>query len=402
MAGAVRAGAGMGNSERLVEYLVGRLPHYLDDVTALAAIDSFSYHKAGVDQVQRWFGERFAALGFEVELQSQADWGDDLVARRTGAGQGRVLLVGHADTVHPVGTAAARPVRIEGDALIGPGTCDMKAGILSGLYAIEALDALGGAGLAELTVVVVSDEEIDQRHSVELLRREGPRHDAVLTLEAARANGDIVTARKASRWLRVEATGRAAHAGVEPEKGASGTLAIAHVIVGASRLNGLRPGMTVNAGRISGGANPNIVADHAEVLFDLRAWSNAEMDELVRALEAVVHDQPVAGVTMRVLPEGEGMPAMERSVGTIRLEEHAIRIATELGFPLAGAATGGASDVSHACHAGTPGLDGLGPIGGLDHSPDEYILVSSIVPRIALLTRLLQEIGGDPALVGRR
>lgn len=373
----------------LLRWLEAHVDAYVDDLRILAAIDSFSYDKAGVDRVQDWFGERFAAAGFTIDRRPQERWGDDLVARRAGKGTGRVMLLGHADTVYPAGTAALRPLTIDGDIIRGPGTCDMKAGILSGLYAIRALDALGWDGLDATTVVIVSDEEIGERHSVELLMEEGPKHDAVLTLEAARANGDIVTARKSSAWYRVDATGRAAHAGVEPEKGASATLAIARVIEAAAALNGLEAGMTVNTGRIEGGANPNIVVDAASALFDLRAWTNAGMERLAGALVAAAEREHVSGVTQRATRLGGGMPALERGPGTQRLEAHAIAIAAELGFPLHGASTGGASDVSHAVHAGTPGLDGLGPIGGLDHSPEEYILRSSIAPRAALLAGLL-------------
>ena len=380
----------------IVADLEQRQSEYLADLTTLAAIDSGSYDKAGVDRVQDWFQRAFAASGFEIERVPETVRGDNLIARKRGAGHGRVLLIGHADTVYPPGTAAQRPVRIEGDKLLGPGTCDMKAGLLTGLYAVRALDHVGWADFELLTVVIVSDEEIEDRRSVDLLRSEGSRHDAVLTLEAARENGDIVVARKASRWWKATATGKAAHAGVEPEKGASATLAIARAIVEAAKLNGFKPGMTVNPGRIEGGANPNIVADHASVLFDLRAWSNEEMDELSDALRQAAGSHGVPGVTIELsLPGGPGMPAMAPSDGTARLKRHAIRIANELGFALKGAATGGASDVSHAVHQGTPGLDGLGPIGGLDHSPDEYILVRSIVPRTALLSKLLQAICAD-------
>jgi glutamate carboxypeptidase len=383
-------------TDPIVAYLDQQQPNYLADLTTLAAIDSGSYDKAGVDRVQDWFEQAFAAEGFEIERVRETVRGDNLVARKRGKGRGRVLLIGHADTVYPPGTAAQRLVRIEGDKLLGPGTCDMKAGILTGLYAARALDHVGWDDFELLTVVIVSDEEIEDRRSVDLLRAEGPKHDAVLTLEAARENGDIVVARKASRWWKVTATGKAAHAGVEPEKGASATLAIARVIVEAAKLNGLKPGMAVNPGRIEGGANPNIVADHASVLFDLRAWSNEEMDELSDALRQAAESHGVRGVTVELsLPGGPGMPAMAPSDGTAKLERQAASIANELGFELKGAATGGASDVSHAVHRGTPGLDGLGPIGGLDHSPSEYILISSIVPRTALLAKLLQAICGD-------
>ena len=382
--------------DAVVGWLSERLDEYIADLTHLTGIDSGSYHKTGIDEVQSWFADRLRRSGFEIDRRLQDEWGDDLIARRQGSGSGRILLIGHADTVYPEGTAAQRPVRIDGDTLLGPGACDMKAGILSGIYAIEALDAAGWMDYELITVLIVSDEEIEQRHSVELLREEGPKHHAVLTLEAARANGDIVTSRKATRWFRIDATGKPAHAGVEPENGASATLAIARLIDKIWALNGTKPGMTVNPGRISGGANPNIVADYASLLIDIRAWTNRELEELAEAIQGIVDSELVPGVTQTMqLSGGPGMPAMERSEGTIRLERHAVEIASALGFELKGAATGGGSDVSIAVHAGTPGLDGLGPIGGLDHSPDEYIEVSSIVPRTALLALLLTRIASD-------
>jgi glutamate carboxypeptidase len=387
-------------SDPIVSYLEAHLDDYLADLRHLAGIDSGTDDKAGVDAVQAWLEANLRDEGFAVERNRQEQWGDDLIARRHGDGRARVMLLGHADTVYPRGTAAARPLTLVGDRLMGPGTCDMKAGLLTGLYAVRALDHVGWRGYGTITFIVVSDEEIEERHSAELLKTEGPRHDAVLTLEAARENGDIVTARKATRWLTVEAKGKAAHAGVEPEKGRSATLALSHVIVETFKLNGMKDGMTVNPGRIEGGANPNIVADHASAMFDLRAWSVADLNELTEAFRQTAAKPWVPGVEVTVRADaGAGMPAMERTAGTIRLEKHAIRIANELGFPLKGARTGGGSDVSFACHAGTPGLDGLGPIGGLDHGPDEYILQSSIVPRTALLAKLLNAIGEDEGLV---
>jgi glutamate carboxypeptidase len=387
---------------RITTYLQIARDRYIPELTRVCAIDSGSYHKSGIDQVQDHFQRRLTELRFEVERVPNTEWGDDLVARRRGTGKGRILLIGHADTVYPVGEAVKRPVVIEGDKLLGPGTCDMKAGILTGIYAVEALNAIGWTDYELLTILIVSDEEIEQRHSVELLRSEGAGHDAVLTLEAARANGDIVTARKATRWFRIDAHGKAAHAGVEPEKGASATLALANVIVESFTLNGRKPGMTLNPGRIAGGANPNIVAADASVLVDIRAWTNQELEELAAALQEIVDSEWVPGVTQTMaLNGGPGMPAMERTPGTQRLEELAIDIAGELGFPLKGASTGGGSDVSIAVHAGAAGLDGLGPIGGLDHSPDEYIEVSSIVPRTALLAGLLRAICTDDMLTRR-
>ena len=386
-------------NDPIVTYLQQHLDEYVADLCHLSGMDSGTDDKSGGDTVQDWMSERLHQLGFSVDRPPQERWGDDLVARGQGEGRARVLLLGHADTVYPRGTAALRPVTAAGDKLIGPGTCDMKAGLLTGLYALRALDSVGWKDYGTITFVVVSDEEIEERHSVDLLQTEGPRHHAVMTLEAARENGDIVSARKATRWFAVEATGKAAHAGVEPEKGRSATLALAHIIVETYKLNGMKEGMTVNPGRIEGGSNPNVVADRARAMFDLRAWSAADLAALSEAFERVVSTPWAPGVEARAEPLGAGTPAMERTAGTIRLEEHAIQIATELGFPLRGARTGGGSDVSYACHARTPGLDGLGPIGGLDHGPDEYILHSSVVPRTALFAKLIQAIAADEELI---
>ena len=383
-------------ADPIVAYLDDRLPAYLDDLRALVNQDSGSYDKAGVDAVTAWLEARLLRLGFAVERHRQDDFGDDLIARRHGTGTAQIMLLGHADTVFPPGTAGERPLTVAGDRILGPGTCDMKAGLLAGIYALEALDHAGWSDYGTVTYLVVSDEEIGERHSVPLLMAEGPKHDAILTLEAARENGDVVTARKAGCWYTVEAHGKAAHAGVEPEKGRSATAAIAHVVVETFELNGLKPGMTVNPGEIAGGRAPNIVSDHATAHFDLRAWTNAELEELAAEFVRVATAQPVPGVRITATRDpGSGCPAMERTPGVERLEALAVGIARDLGFDLKGAATGGGSDISFAGHRGTPGLDGLGPVGGLDHGPDEYILLSSIVPRTALLAKLMIAIGEE-------
>lgn len=380
----------------LLALLEASLERYLADLNLLAGIDSGSDDKAGVDAVVDWLEQRLSATGYQIERDQQTLRGDNLIARRYGSGRARILLLGHADTVYPSGTATKRPLTFDGDRILGPGTCDMKAGILSGIYALDALLQLGWEDFAEVSLLVVSDEETAPRASVSLLEREGARHDAILTLEAARENGDIVSARKGVRWFTVEAFGRSAHAGVEPEKGRSATLALAHFIVEAQRLNGMKQGMTANTGAVDGGGIPSVVVERARARFDLRAWTDVELDELEAAFRAIGGRSLVPDVTFRIeLEPGSDCPAMPRTSGVVRLEQLATAIARELGFDLHAAATGGASDISYAGRSGTPGLDGLGPIGGLDHGPDEYILRSSIVPRQALLARLLQKMGAS-------
>lgn len=381
-------------TESIVAHLTVRLPDYLNDLRTLVSIDSGSQHKAGVDAVNSWLAERLTALGYTVEFEPQSHAGDNLLATRRGSGRGRILLLGHSDTVYPVGTAAQRPLVINGDKILGPGTCDMKAGLLTGLYALAALAAAGFDRFDTLTYLCVSDEETDPRYSPPLIRAASRQADAVLTLEAARQNGDIVTARKGVQWYTVEAFGRSAHAGVEPEKGRNAILTLAHHLVALDQLNGLRPGVTVNAGYLYGGSDfPSIVPDYAKMRLDLRAFTVDDMAALTDAVRRQLAQPVVPGVTVKMmLEESSVLPPMEHTPQVVRLEELVGRVGRELGLEVRGASTGGASDASLAAAEGVAVLDGLGPIGGLDHGPDEYIELSSIVPRTALLAGLIMAI----------
>ncbi len=374
----------------ILDFLTAQLDHYLADLRTLAAIDSGSDHKPGVDAVQDWLTDRLTRLGFACERHRQPVLGDNLLAIKRGTGSKRILLLGHADTVYPVGTAAARPVTITGNIIHGPGTCDMKAGLLIGLYAVEALQQVEFDDFGEIVFLVVSDEEIGPRGSLDLIRASARRVDCAFTLESARANGDIVTARKSSRFAQLEAFGKSAHAGVEPEKGRNAILALARKLDQLDTLQGFRPGITINVGKIEGGRQSNVVADYCKAAIDLRAWCMDDMNALIAEMRQVVSQPVTPGVEFKLsAPEDAGMPAMERTSAIAALEELTIHTAAELGFAVKGAATGGASDASFVAVEGTPVLDGLGPIGGLDHSPDEYIELDSIVPRTALLAHVM-------------
>lgn len=380
-------------TDPIINFLENNLDAYLDDLRTLAGIDSGSKQKAGIEAVNAWLADRLTRLGFTVEYDPQPDMGDNLLATRHGTGQGRILLLGHTDTVYPPGTAALRPMTIEGDKILGPGTCDMKAGLLSGIYAIAALQAAGFEGFGTIRYLTVSDEETEPRPSIPFIRSVSRQVDAVLTLEAARENGDIVTARKTMGWYTVEAFGRSAHAGVEPEKGRNAILALARHMVALDRFNGLRPGATVNVGYIEGGSRPSVVADYVRMRLDLRAMTGADMQDLLAAVQAQLATTTVPDVKVTMtFEEGSFSPPMERTPAVAALEGLAQQAARELGFEIKGASTGGASDASFAAAEGTPALDGLGPIGGLDHSPAEYIELSSIVPRTALLAKLMMAI----------
>jgi glutamate carboxypeptidase len=384
------------------------LPTFLDELRSLVSIDCGSYTKAGVDRVGAWIAERFDGLRADVRIHPHDALGDTVVGSWQGRSDtgARVLLIGHMDTVFEIGTVAARPFRIENGIAYGPGVTDMKSGLLAGIHAIAALHHLDGDGstgghLGRLTFVANPDEEIGSPSSTPIISELAAEHDVCLVLECARANGDIVSARKGIIDARLTVNGRAAHAGVEPEKGRSAILAAARLVTALHDLNGRWDGVTVNVGVIGGGTRPNVVAERATLEVDLRAVRAADLAAVERAVGELIAVAAVPDVTveMATMARWEPMEKLERSG---HLAETAIAIADRLGFTTRDAATGGASDANTTSGLGIPTLDGLGPIGGRDHSPDEYLEVDSIVPRTTLLAALLVAIARDPIVAAWR
>ncbi|MEJ2598193.1 MAG: M20 family metallopeptidase [Anaerolineales bacterium] len=374
------------------EFIQDSYEPYLQDLRTLVSVDCGTSNKAGVDLVGRWVSERCSAWGWNVERIPQGEYGDLWNASLPGQGQGRIMLLGHLDTVYPDGTAAARPMHIEGDRLLGPGVSDMKGGLLVGMYALRALQQAGFADFEELTFFFNSDEEVSSPVSKPAYLPEARKADAALVLESARSNGNIVSARKGSGTYRLDVAGRSAHAGVEPEKGVNAVVELAHRILALQNLNGLAPGVTVNATLIGGGTASNSIPESAWVDFDVRAVDR-ESARLIheKLLEAARLPASLPGARVRL--EGDfHFPPMERTAAVAFLVELAKETAAELGFQLGETATGGASDASNVSELGVPVLDGLGPVGGMDHSPEEYILPASILPRTAMLAGLIRRI----------
>lgn len=376
-------------------YVEQRLPQYIEELRELCAIDTYSYHKLGLDKIGRLLASRVGELGLDVNIIERQQWGNDLYGLACGDGGKNVLLLHHMDTVYPVGTAAARPLQVEGDRIYGPGVCDMKGGILASIYALEALFAQGYRSFGEIRFVCVSDEEIDIRHCKDVMRRACRGSHGALVLEAARADGDIVSARKGNAGYTLTAHGHAAHAGVEPEKGCNAIIELAHQLLQFQSLNGWREGLTINAGVIKGGTLSNVVPDYAQVNFDVRFLHEEDRIDLQERWQQMMQNQrlPCVQLSLEMAPDiKEPMPLTPEA---LKLAERAQEIAGMLGFPLRHVVTGGASDGSFASHYGVPVLDGLGPIGGLVHSPDEYLKVDSIAPRSALLAGLIASIGSS-------
>ncbi len=359
----------------------------------LVNVDCGSYTFEGVNRVADFVVASLTGLGAEIqriphEPTDGTQLGDLVIGRFEGEGP-RLLLIGHMDTVFDPGTAAERPYRTEGDVAHGPGVTDMKAGLLAGLHAIAALHEAGAR--PSITFVANPDEEIGSTFSGAFIRQLAPEHDVALVLECARANGDIVSARKGIADYHMAITGRAAHAGVEPEKGRSAILEAAHQVIALHALNGRWPTVTVNAGVVHGGTRPNVVAERCDLEVDIRAASADTFDAAAAEVERLAANPTVADVRID-LQRVAGHPPMEKTATSTRLVDLAASIASELGFALADASTGGASDANTTSALGVPTLDGLGPVGGDDHSVDEWLDLGSIVPRTTLLAGLIGRI----------
>jgi glutamate carboxypeptidase len=372
-----------------------RLPRFLAELETLVNIDCGSYTPQGVNRVADFVADALRELGADVERRHDrasgrdTPLGDLVIGRLAGEGP-RILLIGHMDTVFDPGTAAKRPYRTDAGRAFGPGVTDMKAGLLGGLHAIGAL-AEAGARPA-ITFVANPDEEIGSPFSTPVIRELAPAHDAVGVLECARANGDIVSARKGVADFHLQLAGRAAHAGVEPEKGRSAILEAAHQVLALQALNGRWPTVTVNAGVIHGGTRPNVVPERCELHVDLRAATADAFDAAAAEIQRLATSPTVDGVSVAIR-RSAGHPPMEKTEASGRLVALAVQLARELGFELKDAATGGASDANTTAALGVPTLDGLGPVGGDDHSVDEWLDLGSVVSRTTLLAGVIDRIG---------
>ena len=380
-------------------------PAFLVDLERLVNLDCGSYTRDGVNEVATWVASFMARLGGEVTRHPDPDGhlGDTVEAVFRGdPGGPRALLVGHMDTVFPPGTAAERPFAITAGIARGPGVTDMKSGLLTLLHGLEAALAVARANgrplpFERLTVIANPDEEIGSPASTPHIERVARESDVAFSLECARANGDIVSSRKGTGDYVITVHGRAAHAGVEPEKGRSAILAAAHLVVGLHALNGRWPGVTCNAGVIAGGIRPNVVAERTVLEVDLRAVDRASMEAADAAIRALAASPAVPDVTIEVELRHRHWP-MEKLPRSGRLVELTQGLAAGLGFEVRDAATGGASDANTTAGLGVPSLDGLGPIGGMDHSPEEWLDTASIVPRTTLFAALLLATGRDPGV----
>jgi glutamate carboxypeptidase len=352
----------------------------------LVRLESPSTDKAALDRVGAAVARLFVELGARAAPVPQERSGDHLRVE-LGTGGEQVLVIGHFDTVWPIGQIETMPIRRENGRLYGPGAYDMKAGIATTLLASRILIETGRLPSHRLAMVWTSDEEVGSDTSRDILEAEARRSRAVFVLEPALAGGGVKTARKGVADFRIEAFGISAHAGVDPDKGASAIHELAWQTVQLLALNDPSRGLTINVGRIGGGTRPNVVAADAAMDVDVRIPTQADAVRVTTAITALVPRDP--RVRLRV-SGGVNRPPMERTPGVAALYERAARIARQLGRELPEGATGGGSDGNFTAALGIPTLDGLGPDGGGAHALHEHVLIDSVPFRAALLAELLR------------
>ncbi|TMV00303.1 M20 family metallopeptidase [Streptomyces sp. DASNCL29] len=364
-----------------------RLPAMLADIEALVTCESPSSHpaavSAGAEAVAR-IGERLLGESAErivIDGTTHVRW-------RFGEGPSRVLALGHYDTVWPLGSLTRHPFTVENGVLRGPGCFDMKAGVVLALHAVASLADRSG-----VTVLLTGDEEIGSPTSRALIEAEATGCAAALVLEASADNGALKTERKGVSLYRLRVSGRAAHAGLEPERGVNAALELAHQALAISAIGDAARGTSVTPTLVTAGTTVNTVPAEGELAVDVRvrdAREQCRVDKEFRALRPVLD-----GARLEVTG-GPNRPPLSRTASA-HLYERAAVLAGELRLPpLAAVAVGGGSDGNFTAGVGTPTLDGLGAVGGGAHAEDEHVLVDTLPHRAALLSALMSELLAEP------
>lgn len=366
----------------------------LELLAELVAAESPSGDDAANARVAAILEAAATRAGGAVESIAAPGLGVHLLGRFPGRGSERrgerpLLLLGHMDTVHPAGTLKRFPFAVNDGRVEGPGAYDMKAGLAVVLTALRLLAAKGLRPRTETWLLVTCDEEIGSPHSRPTIESCARRARAGLVLEPSAPGGAAKTRRKGVGEYRLSVRGRPAHAGIEPEMGASAVHELAHQIERVREIEGLGTGTTVNAGTIRGGTRSNVVAEEASCAIDVRFWTKADGERADGALRSL---EPRDSRCSLSLEGGINRGPLEKTEASALLFEEARGIAERVGLALCEARTGGASDGNIASAAGLPVLDGLGPDGGGAHSLDEHVLLDDVPRRIDFLSALIEKL----------
>jgi len=352
----------------------------------LVRIQSGSHNKMGVDKTMRRIETDFQNMDMTAEIIEQSVLGNHLVVRSNCQTDGRnqILMVGHMDTVFPVDTEF-NGYREDEKNCYGPGVVDMKGGLVVGIFALKAMEQIGLLSEIPIVFILNSDEEIGSRSSLDIIQKEAHQSAFALVLECGGLNGEIVTGRKGNLMIELHVEGKAGHAAFSDQGKSSAILEMAHKIIDFESLNDFERGITINVGKVEGGIGPNTISEFCTAQIDFRYIDPEDLKYLENRVIDFTSESVVKGTRSRV-DFISGKPPMQQSPENQKLYTTVEGIAKTLGMDLEEEFRFGGSDANFIADLGIPVLDGLGPIGAMDHSDKEYMVKESLLQRTILLT----------------
>jgi glutamate carboxypeptidase len=372
-----------------IEYLEERRAEMLELLKDIVSIQSGTYNKPGINRVCNVVLKAIEALNIKTTRLEHEQYGDTLILSGNSAGDsGNILIVGHLDTVFPEDTDFNRYREDERNAY-GPGVIDMKGGIVAAIYALKALHSCNMLSKIPLRVIFNSDEEIGSPVSREIIASEAKKSAMALVLECGGMNGEVVTGRKGRLGLEIHVRGKGGHAANPSIEKSSAVLALAHKIIDIESLNNIFPELTVNVGCIKGGITPNSIPETAMATVDIRFSTETTLKAMKTRLEEINNRLDAAGTTSRLV-EVSNRPAMAATERNRELFQIVAEAGEKLGIPVVEEFRSGGSDANIIAAAGTPVIDGLGPIGSHDHSDREYMVKDSLFDRTKLLVSIIE------------
>ncbi len=372
-------------------------PAQLDLLERIVDIDSGTGDAGGANKIQAILAGELKAIGATIEMvpAEAPGLGDNMIARLSGTGKGRLLLIAHIDTVFGPGTVANWSFKIDGDHVTGPGVSDEKGGVIEAVTALKLLHDLKQTGYKSITLLIETSEEMGSPGTRGLIGKLLKDADVELNMEPGDAPDALTVWRKGSSGIKIVVHGRAAHAGVSPQDGRNAAIELIHQLETVHKFPQTGDGITVNLTTLKSGDRANVIPDLAAADINIRIRKMEQLDPIIAAFQEAAKTTIVPDTKVEVVTSSS-YPPLDGNAATMALAERAKRIYAATGRTITFAGNGGASESAMAAQAGVPALDGLGPVGGGFHSTREFLDLRTVTPRLYMLTQLLIELGANP------
>jgi glutamate carboxypeptidase len=372
-------------------------PEQLKLLEEIVNIDSGTGDVEGGRKVAALLGPRLKDLGFTVESVPAEAPGlpENTVATLQGTGKGRILMIGHIDTVFGPGTVAKRPFRMDAEKAYGPGVSDEKGGVVQGVYALKLLHDLGFKDFKQIVYLIETSEERGSPGTRALIAKLVADADVELNMEPGDLPDAMTVWRKGSATFHIDVKGRAAHAGIAPQEGRNAAEELIHQLKADEVFPKTGDGLTANLTVMNAGTRNNIIPEGASAQINVRVRDKADLEKVQATLEKNAQTTIIPDTKVTVSRE-PSFPPLSINPGTEALADRAEAIYAGLGLKIARGGNGGASESALAAEQGVPALDGLGPAAGGFHSDTEYLVLGTVTPRLYLLTKLIMDLGKNP------